>query len=527
MKGASHRRYRILHAVGKGAFGTVYKAQMVGEGGFAKDVAIKLMNSDLEAPDEVAQRQRDEARLLGLIRHRAILQVDGLVRLNGNWAVVMEYIDGINLRELLRFGPVPPSCALQIVGEVAGALNVAWEAEGADGQPLHIIHRDIKPPNIQLTRAGEVKLLDFGVARADFGTRESETVGVILGTLRYMAPERLDGIDGPEGDVYALGVVLVELLTRKPMVKTSSNPKRHQETVDQAMGRVKEAIGDSHRDLARLIEDCLSYDPEKRPTAKQLERRSWGLAQDYPLPRLREWAESRVTEAQQHARSKMGEDDLSGATLLEQSQSMMQASSKSGSVAIESSSRIDVGRSLIGASLAGLMLMAGLGLAILAVLLFVLLGQEGPRAAVAPPVTPVLAEHDAGGNSYPIVYRERDGEEVEEDALDLRPQPIPRPIRVVPSPAPAPEPAAAPQPKAAPIGTGPGADAMGTVNVLGDATGVKMVGAKGTFSVPGKVPDGTYSVMFDGVETLKQVRVPRGRQITISCDAAFTICTQR
>lgn len=506
MNGSSQRRYRILHAVGKGAFGTVYRAQMLGEGGFHKDVAIKLMNAEVVMPDQVAQRQRDEARLLGLIRHRAILQVDGLVRLNGAWAVVMEYIDGVNLRELVRHGPVPPSCSLQIVGEVAGALHVAWEAQAPDGTALRIIHRDIKPANIQLTRAGEVKLLDFGVARAEFGTRESETVGVILGTLRYMAPERLDGIDGPEGDVYALGVVLVELLTRKPMVKTSSNPDRHAETVEQAIARVVEAIGETHRDVVKLLEDCLAYAPESRPTARQLERRAWTIAQAYPLPRLQEWAEVRVGEAQQHVRDSMDADELSGATLMEQSESMMMGRSDPPPPTEAPARRgVDMGRGLIGFSIAGLVLMATLGAATVLLVLFLILSLERPRPTVRPPSAPAITEHDAGANRYPVVYRERDGREVTEAPRPLAELLQPRPI-----PAPEPEPVS-----------------TGTVEVLGEVGAVAMVGPPGTFQVPGDVPVGTYTVVFAGVAALKNVHVPAGGRVTIACDAAFTICNLR
>ena len=101
------RRYQILGVIGKGGFGTVYKAQLLGEGGFKRTVALKVLNADMREMEDVASRLRDEARLLGLLRHRAILGVDGLVRLNGRWTVVMEFIDGADLGRVTRTSLLP------------------------------------------------------------------------------------------------------------------------------------------------------------------------------------------------------------------------------------------------------------------------------------------------------------------------------------------------------------------------------------------------------------------------------------
>ncbi len=305
------RSYQIEHALGKGGFGTVYKAVLVGQGGFSKPVAIKLLNADMDGVDEVAKRMRDEARILGLIRHRAIVQVDGLVFLDGRWAIVMEYIDGVDLS---RFeAPMPAGPALEIVGEVAGALHVAYDKPSPSGQPLRLLHRDIKPQNIQLTAQGEVKVLDFGIARADFDSREAVTKAMMFGSQKYMAPERMDLIEAHEGDVYSLGVVLYELLAAAEYGKAQVTEEKHDARLLKA--RRKLAALDVPRQAVDLFADMLAYEPEDRPTANEIARRARLLVREIADEPLIEWAEMWVPRVP--GRSDVVQDELSGRLLVE------------------------------------------------------------------------------------------------------------------------------------------------------------------------------------------------------------------
>jgi serine/threonine protein kinase len=311
---AQGRTYRVLEAVGKGGFGTVYRAELLGPGGFKKPVALKVLNPDMAEQEGIAERLRDEARLLGMLQHRSIVWVDGLLQLNGRWTVVMEFVEGVNLRQLLKAGPVPVGCALDIVQQVAGAFHYAYEMPARGGEPLHLLHRDVKPSNIHVTPSGDVKVLDFGVARADFHTRESVTRSIFFGSLEYMSPERLDAIDTHAGDIYALGAVLYELIVGEKFGRSSGNRERHNAHLKERLGELWEVVQD--RELYKLLADCLAYDDALRPAARLLERRVRSLRSRFGEPWLTEWAESVVPEVSKSAVP--FEDELSGSLLTEQ-----------------------------------------------------------------------------------------------------------------------------------------------------------------------------------------------------------------
>jgi hypothetical protein len=290
-----------MSVVGKGGFGKVYRGRLEGPEGFYKDVAIKLLN-DKDVPETTLQRFRDEARILGLIRDRAIVTVDPPTRLDGRWAVVMEYVDGVSCSGLLRKLPFPPTVAAEVIQECARALDKVYKQLGNDGQPLKLLHRDLKPGNIQLTNSGEVKILDFGIARADFAEREAETTHHIGGTIGYIAPERLGGIEGPAGDVYSLGVLLHVLITGdKPTRPGEYKPRKH---------KVERTV-----EVERMLEFARSMsviDPDKRPTARQVEDGLNDLRSELKGLSLRRWAEEHVPEA-----ATIAEDGLVGTLVTE------------------------------------------------------------------------------------------------------------------------------------------------------------------------------------------------------------------
>lgn len=321
MTEGSGRSYRVLERLGVGAFGAVYLAEAEGSG-LSKRVAIKVPHADRMNAGLVA-RLRDEARLLSLIRHRSIVRVDDLLELDGAWSVVMEYVEGCDVAELITDGPIPPKPALAIAEEVAQALHAAYHQNAPDGTPLRLLHRDIKPSNLRITTSGEVKILDFGVARADFEAREANPTQSVFGTSTYLAPERYHGEDSRAGDVYALGVTLFEMLTGVPPGKSAMDADR------QPPGRKWAEqwawLARVHPDLSRLVASMLAMEPKDRPSARECARALTEIRGALGGHSIEDWAE-RVIPPRVHGAHRVN-DDRTGSILIERSTSKQRPTS--------------------------------------------------------------------------------------------------------------------------------------------------------------------------------------------------------
>ena len=290
------RKVEIGAEIGSGGFGTVYRGRLVGPSGFVKNVAVKVLNDEMARNVDLSRRLRDEARILGLLQHRAIVNVDDLLEIDGRWAVVMELVEGADLQDLLARGPIPSRPAVEILREVASALGAAHEAtDPSTGLRLGIVHRDIKPANIRVTAAGEVKVLDFGVARAHFAVREAQTRSISFGSTGYLAPERFDGVDLPASDVYSLGVVAWESLTGSSLSQLSVIEARHRAGVHAALSDLQTVMSPAAAaPLAGLLEQMLAYSWEDRPTASEVAARLEGIFLLAEGPWLRTWAGAEV-----------------------------------------------------------------------------------------------------------------------------------------------------------------------------------------------------------------------------------------
>lgn len=261
----------FVEVLGRGGFGSVYLADVYGQDDFVQRLAIKVLSAEMNEIGDVAARQRDEARLLAQLNHDHIVTVHDLTEIGGRPAVMMEYVEGVDAGQLLRQAPLSPRAALQVVAAAASALDAAWRSPSPrTGKPLRVVHRDIKPENLLVSRHGGVKVLDFGVARAEFD-REGRTGQVQYGTARFMAPEQwLEARVGPEVDIYALGVSLCEMLAGQLVERPPLAPEAYAERLDQLVKSVlsEEWEVSAARELEQLLHGMLAYTPEERLTAE-------------------------------------------------------------------------------------------------------------------------------------------------------------------------------------------------------------------------------------------------------------------
>jgi serine/threonine protein kinase len=210
-------QYRIERDLGRGGMGIVYLAQ---DERLGRRVALKALPPELASNSELRERLRREARAAATISHPSVATVYALEETDDHLFIVSEYVDGETLRVSISRGPCDPPQVRAIAVQVARALCAAHEAG--------VVHRDLKPENVLLTAAGDVKVVDFGIAHVEGpeGTRLTRA-GAMLGTPAYMAPEQLVGaaVDG-RADIYAFGVVLNEMVTGlHPLAPAAVSPR--------------------------------------------------------------------------------------------------------------------------------------------------------------------------------------------------------------------------------------------------------------------------------------------------------------
>ena len=215
-------QYVLLEKIATGGMAEVWKARMRGLEGFEKIVAIKKILPHLSDNDEFIDMFVDEAKLAAQLSHNNIIHIYDLGKIDGSWFIAMEYNDGYDLKSLLSQGkeverPLPVSLALFIASKVASALDYAHRKRGFDDQELGVVHRDVSPQNVLISREGDIKICDFGIAKA--ASKASHTqAGALKGKLQYMSPEQAWGrqVDH-RSDIFATAAVLFEMLAGRKL----------------------------------------------------------------------------------------------------------------------------------------------------------------------------------------------------------------------------------------------------------------------------------------------------------------------
>ncbi len=212
-------QYEILERIASGGMAELYKAKRTGVEGFQKIVAIKKILPHLADDEEFVTMFADEAKLAAQLNHPSIIHIYDLGKIQaGGYFIAMEYVDGRDLRAIQQAGremgvPLPVPLAVYVASKVASALDYAHRRRDAEGQELNIVHRDVSPQNILISYEGDIKLCDFGIAKAASKASKTQS-GALKGKIQYMSPEQAWGkpIDR-RSDLFSLGVVLHELLT--------------------------------------------------------------------------------------------------------------------------------------------------------------------------------------------------------------------------------------------------------------------------------------------------------------------------
>jgi serine/threonine-protein kinase len=262
--------YHVLRKLGQGGMAQVFLAVAYGASGFEKRVAVKLLLPELEHSAELVRALIEEARLGAQLAHRNLVQVHQLGVADGRYYVVMDFVDGCDLATLQLRAPPPPELALAVAEELARALDYVHRAADDAGRPLGLVHRDVSPSNVLVSRAGEVKLADFGVAKATL-LADITRGNIRKGKYAYMSPEQVGGDPlTAASDQFALGILLYEMLAgQRPF--NGEGPHETMERIRRADRPDLSRVPDPARDA---IARCLAREPNARFSSTEELRRA-------------------------------------------------------------------------------------------------------------------------------------------------------------------------------------------------------------------------------------------------------------
>jgi serine/threonine-protein kinase len=214
-------QFRFTRKIADGGMGSIYEAVLSGSEGFEKTVTIKTIREKFTGDADFVDMFIGEAKLVADLVHQNIVQIYKLGRIQNTYYIAMEYVHGINLqqfmnRHLEQSLRVPTELGAFIISRVCRGLEYAHSKRDKQGQPLGVVHRDISPKNLMISAEGEVKITDFGIAKARNLMKDQEGQ-VLMGKAQYMSPEQAAYLPTDRrSDIFSLGVVMYEMLTGEP-----------------------------------------------------------------------------------------------------------------------------------------------------------------------------------------------------------------------------------------------------------------------------------------------------------------------
>ena len=262
-------RYELGSILGVGGMAEVFKAHYASPGGVRRTVVVKRILPTFSRDPQFVKMFVAEAQLLGLLHHPNVVQAHDFGEADGTLFLVLEYVDGPSVSEamstLRRLNQkMPLIAAAYFTREVCRALDHVHSLKGSDGEPLNVIHRDVTPANIVLTKEGGVKLLDFGVAK--YRASQAHTVeGTVKGKPAYLAPEALEGkrIDS-RVDLFSLGIVLHEMLTLKGLFESDNQVVTFRKILELPIAPPSTLRPSVPAELDAIVMKALERDPARR-----------------------------------------------------------------------------------------------------------------------------------------------------------------------------------------------------------------------------------------------------------------------
>ncbi len=261
--------YEMIRKLAEGGMGVVYEAVQLGAGNFKKVVAVKFIREEFSAIEEFQKNFIGEARLVADLIHTNIVQTYHLGQIGGQYFMVMEFVRGVNLevfiekhRSLRR--PIPLDLAAFIISRIARGLAYAHQKCDREGRHLNIVHRDIGPKNVLLAFEGDVKLTDFGIAKA-LDLMYNEEGKVIAGKDEYLSPEQANyAVTDARADLFPLGIVLTELLLGKNLFRAIDRAQSRRNILMMPIPRFATLREDINPKLEAIIQKALTRDREQR-----------------------------------------------------------------------------------------------------------------------------------------------------------------------------------------------------------------------------------------------------------------------
>lgn len=261
--------YEMTRKIAEGGMGVVYEAVQLGAGNFKKVVAVKLIREEYSAIEEFQNNFIGEARLVADLIHTNIVQTYHLGQVGGQYFMVMEFVKGVNLEQFLerhrQLGkPLPVDLAAFIISRIARGLTYAHTKCDRENRHLNIVHRDIGPKNIMIAQEGDVKLTDFGIAKA-LDLMYNEEGKVIAGKDEYLSPEQATyAVTDARADLFPLGIVLTELLLGKNLFRSHDRAQSRRNILSMPIPQFSMLREDIDPKLEAIIQRALQRDRDKR-----------------------------------------------------------------------------------------------------------------------------------------------------------------------------------------------------------------------------------------------------------------------